>query len=122
MTLKKFDEGLKRVAVSLPVGSGKTVIFTHLLKRWIPAQHQSKKVLILAHREELLSQPSRHLQRDSPHFNLGFEQGSKTPEIAKCHIILASVPTLARLNRLSKFNPKDFGLIIIGKSKFNKSR
>jgi ATP-dependent helicase IRC3 len=90
-------------------------------------QHKAKKVLILAHRKELLFQPYKHLQRDSPNFKLGFEQGSKKAEIANCDIVLASVQTLGRvpnsnsttIGRLNKFNPEEFGLIIIGKLLIN---
>lgn len=58
-SLNHLSAGLKRVAVSLPVGSGKTVIFTQLVKRWTPTDPRAKKVLILAHRKELLFQPYR---------------------------------------------------------------
>jgi ATP-dependent helicase IRC3 len=46
------QDGIRRQAVSLPVGSGKTVILCNLIKQ-LPGQG---KTLILAHREELLQQ------------------------------------------------------------------
>ncbi len=42
--------GVRRLLVCLPTGAGKTVIFSHL------AQLARRQVLVLAHREELLSQ------------------------------------------------------------------
>ena len=49
--------GKRRLLVHLPTGAGKTVIFAHL------AQLARRQVLVLAHREELLTQAREKLQR-----------------------------------------------------------
>src|SRR3954463_3868685 len=49
--------GVRRMLVCLPTGAGKTVIFSHL------AQLARRQVLVLAHREELLSQAREKLQQ-----------------------------------------------------------
>ena len=49
--------GKRRLLVHLPTGAGKTVIFSHL------AQLARRQVLVLAHREELLTQARDKLQR-----------------------------------------------------------
>ncbi|MEI9947946.1 MAG: DEAD/DEAH box helicase family protein [Pseudomonadota bacterium] len=48
--------GVRRMLVCLPTGAGKTVIFSHL------AQLARRQVLVLAHREELLSQARTKLE------------------------------------------------------------
>ena len=55
-SLASFNSGVKSQAVSLPVGSGKTVVFAELIKRIQPPFSQATKSLVLAHREELLEQ------------------------------------------------------------------
>src|SRR6186713_2921390 len=49
--------GVRRMLICLPTGAGKTVIFAHL------AQLARRQVLVLAHREELLTQAREKLQR-----------------------------------------------------------
>ncbi|MEC9399842.1 MAG: DEAD/DEAH box helicase family protein, partial [Myxococcota bacterium] len=51
------ERGVKRMLISLPTGAGKTVIFSRL------AAQAERQVLILAHREELLTQAKDKLER-----------------------------------------------------------
>jgi superfamily II DNA or RNA helicase len=55
--LQARRSGLRRLLICLPTGAGKTVIFSHL------AQLAKRQVLVLAHREELLSQAREKLQQ-----------------------------------------------------------
>lgn len=64
--LNSWKDGLNRVVVSLPVGSGKTVIFSELIKHIPEPKPGASKVLVLAHREELLLQARNQLLRHSP--------------------------------------------------------
>src|SRR3954463_9068153 len=48
--------GVRRMLICLPTGAGKTVIFSHL------AQLARRQVLVIAHREELLTQAREKLQ------------------------------------------------------------
>jgi superfamily II DNA or RNA helicase len=50
---QSWDSGNQSVIVQLPTGGGKTICFAHAVAKAIV---QSKKVLILAHREELIKQ------------------------------------------------------------------
>jgi superfamily II DNA or RNA helicase len=53
---RAFQNGFKRVILCLPTGAGKTVIFSDIAAR---AAAKGKRVAILTHRRELLSQAGR---------------------------------------------------------------
>ena len=56
----KIAAGIKRVLIAAPTGSGKTVIAGEITRR---AVAQSKRVVFIAHRDELLTQARRSLAR-----------------------------------------------------------
>jgi len=89
--LARYKEGRRRLLVSLPTGTGKTVVFAKL-----PAFLKMKnRMLVLAHREELLEQAAAKFVAVAPELSIGIEQGSRTaPPDAR--IVLASVPTVGR--------------------------
>ncbi|KAJ1661872.1 DEAD DEAH box helicase [Coemansia sp. RSA 1813] len=109
-----LEQGLRRQAVSLPVGSGKTVIFSNLINRVQPPTPMATKTLVLAHREELLAQAARQIQRASPNLVVDIDQGTRVANPA-ADVIVASVPTLGReqTDRLSRYDPRRFKLIVI---------
>lgn len=81
--------------VSMATGLGKTVVFSAL--------NRKGRVLIISHREELVTQPIKY-------FNCpcGIEQGENTSHGEE--VISASVQSLIR--RLDKFKPDEFDTII----------
>src|SRR5213592_2467514 len=56
-----YKAGKRRVIVSLPTGTGKTVVFAHFPK----VLQMKKRLLVLAHREELLLQGA-HRRAETP--------------------------------------------------------
>src|SRR3954468_20881389 len=80
--------GIKRMVVCLPTGAGKTVIFSQL------ARLAKKSVLVLAHREELLSQAREKIERAIEGSALvAIEQGQKrAPADAK--VLVCSIRSL----------------------------
>ncbi|KAJ1974309.1 DEAD DEAH box helicase [Dimargaris xerosporica] len=112
--LARLQEGIQRQAVSLPVGSGKTVIFSHLIARIPPRHPMATQVLVLAHREELLHQACRQIARHAPHLKVDLEQGSNYAA-TNADVIVASVASLGRQNspRLQRLDPQRFKAIII---------
>ncbi|KAK3807685.1 MAG: P-loop containing nucleoside triphosphate hydrolase protein [Benniella sp.] len=107
-------KGIKRQIVSLPVGSGKTVIFSHLMKKVQPPFPGATKVLVLAHRQELLEQTRNHVLRTGTGLTATIDQGSRKADMS-ADVIIASVPSLGRAGtrRLLKYDPKQFKCIII---------
>ncbi|KAF9294618.1 hypothetical protein BGZ88_003629 [Linnemannia elongata] len=112
--LENLKNGIMRQIVSLPVGSGKTVIFSHLMEQ-VPAPFPgANKTLILAHRQELLEQTRNHILRNGTGLRVTIDQGKRVADMT-ADVILASVPTLGRsgTTRILKYNPQDFKCIII---------
>eukprot|EP00038_Savillea_parva_P011211 m.195928 g.195928 ORF g.195928 m.195928 type:complete len:694 (-) comp19657_c0_seq1:157-2238(-) len=112
-SLEAIHAGVTRQSVSLPVGSGKTVIFATLIPQLPARRSGAHRVLVLAHRSELLSQAANTIARVCPHLTVGIEQGKHTADDAD--VVIGSVPTLGRRGslRLSKFDPSEFKAIVI---------
>ncbi|KAG0314174.1 hypothetical protein BGZ99_008305 [Dissophora globulifera] len=112
--LTNLSNGIKRQIVSLPVGSGKTVIFSHLMKKVPEPFPGATKTLILAHRQELLEQTKAHVLRTGTGLSVTVDQGKRIADMS-ADVIVASVPSLGRVGapRLAKYDPSQFKCIII---------
>jgi len=103
------ERGVKRMVISLPTGAGKTVIFSRL------AAQAERQVLVLAHREELLTQAKNKLERTLESMELEgsveIEQGEKRAS-PDAKIAVCSIRSLhpERLGRMMK--GRDLELII----------
>ncbi|HEV3040735.1 MAG TPA: DEAD/DEAH box helicase [Candidatus Angelobacter sp.] len=105
-----YKDGKRRVIVSLPTGTGKTVVFAHFPRFF----KMKKRLLVLAHREELLLQAQEKFLQIDPEVKVGIEQSvSRAPTDAK--VVIASVPTLGRAggSRLRQLSPEEFFLIVV---------
>ncbi|KAJ2906739.1 DEAD DEAH box helicase, partial [Coemansia aciculifera] len=112
--LALLQAGVRRQAVSLPVGSGKTVVFSNLIQQVPAPTEQATKTLVLAHREELLEQAARQIRTASPQLNVAIDQGSRLANPA-ADVIVASVATLGRVHssRLQRHDASRYKCIII---------
>ncbi|KAJ2846616.1 DEAD DEAH box helicase [Coemansia brasiliensis] len=112
--LDSLKNGIWRQAVSLPVGSGKTVVFSNLIQRIPAPTSMATKTLVLAHREELLVQAARQIQRASPNLVVEIDQGTRMANPA-ADVVVASVPTLGRQDspRLLRHDPQRYKCIVI---------
>ena len=105
-----YKDGKRRVLVSLPTGTGKTVVFAH----FPTALRMKKRLLVLAHREELLTQAEQKFRAVDPDLKIGIERAEERAA-SDTQVVIASVQTLARSQgaRLSRFNPDDFSIIVV---------
>lgn len=95
--------GRKAPLLVAPTGAGKTVIFSHITEG---AAQKGKRVMILAHRSELLDQTSRALRGlGVPH---GMIAAGRTPDWVQ-PVQVAGVQTLVR--RLERTTPPDLLII-----------
>jgi ATP-dependent helicase IRC3 len=109
--LSYLDKGHKRLGVSLATGAGKTVIFTHLIDR-IAAADDAAQTLILAHRRELVEQAARHCALTYPRKHVEIELG-KHHASGAADITIASVQSIMSGDRLQKYDPARFKLVLV---------
>ena len=109
--LSYLQAGHKRLGVSLATGSGKTVIFTHLIDR-IPAVGDATQTLILAHRRELVEQAARHCTLAYPDKHVDIEMGNNSASGA-ADITVASIQSITSRERLLKFDPARYKLVLV---------
>lgn len=105
----KYQAGINRQLVALPTGTGKTVIFANL-----PQVLGIRKMIVLAHREELLDQAKDKIQAANPHLNVEIEQADRHANPMMTDVLIASVATLGRKDspRIRRFDPDGWPLII----------
>ncbi|MFE9937366.1 DEAD/DEAH box helicase [Streptomyces hirsutus] len=101
--------GSNRLAVVLPTGAGKTVVFSHLAHRMLD-DLGGKRVLVIAHREELIEQAASKLLAVDPMLRVGIVKAQRDDH-HDADVIVASVQTLAVAKRREAI--RDIGLIIV---------
>ncbi|KAG9553860.1 DEAD/DEAH box helicase-like protein, partial [Aureobasidium melanogenum] len=110
--LRHLGRGQKRLGISLATGSGKTVIFSHLIERVPEPTHEATQTLILVHRRELVEQAARHCQNIYPDKMIEIEMGSRHAT-GVADITVASIQSIMSGDRLSKFDPNRFKLVLV---------
>ena len=93
----------------LPTGTGKTIVFASVAADQVRA---GDRVLILAHRGELLEQAADKLQRSTGLVS-AVEKAESTCLDSWFRVVVGSVQTLQRTARLERFPQDYFGTIII---------
>ena len=100
------DEGARAGLVVLATGLGKT---------WLSAfdsqRPEFRRVLFVAHREEILAQAMKTFRRIRPGARLGLYTGTEKDESAD--VLFASVQTLSRETHLRRFNRRSFDYVVI---------
>lgn len=104
----KWDAGIQRPAVVLPTGAGKTVVFAHLVKEWT-VLNPGKRVLILVHTDELVSQAVKKLHDVAPHLRVGVVKGKRNEVFSD--IIVASVQSLRSKKRRAQLRRVGLGIV-----------
>lgn len=106
---KEWDKGVKKTLLVLPTGCGKTIVFAKVTEECV---RQGKKVLIMAHRGELLEQASDKIEKATG-LGCALEKAQSTCLGSWFRIVVGSVQTLQNMNRLKKFPTNYFDTIII---------
>jgi superfamily II DNA or RNA helicase len=100
---------VRRTLLVLPTGCGKTIVFCKLAEYLVS---QGMRVLILAHRGELLEQAADKM-RKATGLGCSVEKAEETSIGEWFRITVGSVQTLMRENRLSKFARDHYDVIIV---------
>ena len=103
----EWQKGFKKTLLILPTGCGKTTVFSEIID-----QHytQGKKVLMLAHREELLTQAHDRIYSFTG-YRPEIDKAEKIADTSS-QIVIASVQTL-RTKRLERYQRDNFDLVVI---------
>lgn len=89
--LKARRQGLQRVLLTMPTGTGKTNVFVWLLERL----NLTRPALVLAHRDELIRQAADRIQQLAPGANVAVEKADESAA-PDSDIVVASVQTIGR--------------------------
>ncbi|MDX3747483.1 DEAD/DEAH box helicase [Streptomyces sp. AK08-02] len=98
-----------RLAVVLPTGAGKTVVFANLIGQMLD-ELDGQRALVIAHREELIQQAADKIRAVRPDLRVGIVKAERD-EHQDVDVIVASIQTLAVERRRNAI--RDIGLIIV---------
>lgn len=101
--LSAWDEGYRKTLLVLPTGCGKTVVFSSVTENQVNKGH---RVLIMAHRGELLDQAADKLKEASG-LDSVLEKAESTSLGSFLPVTVGSVQSLAQEKRLARF-PNDY--------------
>ena len=105
-----FDTQNTHPLIVLPTGSGKTVVFASMIKK-IFEENRDSRVLILAHRQELISQADDKLKTVWPCAPSGLLAAGLKQFDSDQPIVIASRDTLATPKRLDKAGEFDYIIV-----------
>jgi superfamily II DNA or RNA helicase len=103
-----WDRGVRRPALVLPTGGGKTVMFGHITAEFLDQQPR-RRALVLAHRDELVTQAAQKIKSIAPHLPVGIVKAERNDTWAR--VVVASVQSLRSERRLAAL--RDVGLIVV---------
>lgn len=106
---REWDDGVLRTLLVLPTGCGKTIVFARVTEDCV---RNGDRVLILAHRGELLSQAADKIKK-STGLLCATEKAEETCLGSWYRITVGSVQSLCKSSRLQKFSQDYFQTIIV---------
>ena len=106
---REWSSGNKKTLLVLPTGTGKTIVFSQIIRECVK---KGERVLVLAHRGELLEQAQDKLYHA---FGLraALEKAENTAQGAWERVTVGSVQTLMRQGRLDRFATDYYDTIIV---------
>lgn len=107
--LREWNEGRRRTRLVIPTAGGKTVIFSSIIGEQVKKGH---RVLIMAHRGELLEQAADKLKAVTG-LDAAFEKAGSTSLGSFLSVTVGSAQSLGQERRLDKFPEDYFGDIIV---------
>ena len=107
--ISEWDSGVDKTLLVLPTGTGKTIVFSKIIENRVSL---GKRVLVLAHRGELLEQAADKLYK-STGLKCSVEKAEESCLGSFFRVVVGSVQSLQREKRLSQFSGDYFDNIII---------
>lgn len=106
---QQWANGILKTLLVLPTGTGKTIVFCKLAEDCV---RDGERVLILAHRGELLDQAADKMSKATG-LGCAVEKAESSCLDSWYRVVVGSVQTLMREKRLSQFPPSYFDVIIV---------
>lgn len=107
--LEEWEKGIQKTLLVLPTGTGKTIVFSKIIEERVRA---GDRVLMLAHRGELLDQAADKLAK-STGLMCATEKAEQSCLGSWFRVVVGSVQTLMREKRLKQLGSDYFKTIII---------
>lgn len=105
----QWESGVQKTLLVLPTGCGKTIVFAKVAEECV---RRGDRVLILAHRGELLDQAADKIG-NSTGLGCATEKAEQTCLDSWFRIVVGSVQSMMREKRLNQFSEDYFNTIII---------
>lgn len=105
----EWEKGILKTLLVLPTGCGKTIVFAKIAEECVKS---GERVLILAHRGELLEQAAEKIFKTTG-LGSAVEKAEESCLGSWFRVAVGSVQSLMREKRLSRFPEDYFGTIII---------
>lgn len=107
--LAEWEKGIQKTLLVLPTGTGKTIVFSKIIEDEVRA---GKRVLVMAHRGELLDQAADKLSKTTG-LGCAVEKAEASCLDSWFRVVVGSVQTLMRESRLKQFPPDYFDDIVV---------
>ena len=107
--LHEWDEGRKRTLLVLPTGCGKTIVLAKVAEDQV---EQGGRVLIIAHRGELLDQAADKVKQVTG-IDCAYEKAGTSALGSMLPITVGSVQSLCQEKRLQMFPPDYYSALIV---------
>jgi len=105
----EWDQGHRKTLVVMPTGTGKTIVFAKIVEECV---RRGYKVLIMAHRGELLDQAADKILKATG-LRCSVEKAERSCLGEWYRVVVGSVQTLMSEKRLRMFSPDFFDVIIV---------
>lgn len=106
---EQWGNGIRRTLLVLPTGCGKTIVFAKVTEDCV---RHGNRVLVLAHRGELLDQAADKIRKTTG-LGCAVEKAEESCQGSWFRIVVGSVQTLMREKRLNQFPEDYFNTIIV---------
>lgn len=106
---EQWKNGTRRTLLVLPTGCGKTIVFAKVTEDCV---RHGNRVLVLAHRWELLDQAADKIRKTTG-LGCAVEKAEESCQGSWFRIVVGSVQTLMREKRLNQFPEDYFNTIIV---------
>lgn len=106
---REWEGGHSRTLLVLPTGTGKTIVFSKIIEELVK---RGERVLVMAHRGELLEQAADKLATATG-LGCAVEKAQETCRGSFYRVVVGSVQTLTQPKRLALFSDSYFDTIIV---------